>query len=169
MARGSSRPKAGRQSPVLLSSVTKKLKKEPNKKIASRAKQIAAQRENTPQNTKRPPPNAAKTHPQTRKTPQHFFRACARKLIRHAWKLIHFPAHVKRSTNTGYCRPAPKRPIRGFAAQIPFFAEKMFFGFKTPNVFSRIHTTINSPHAETKPPPPPWGNETETFPLWRWR
>ena len=88
---------AGRQSPVLLSSIKKKLKRE--------RKKIAVQRQNIPQSTT-PPPQTRKRTPKTRKTPPNIF-SCLRANIKSPRVEINsFPSSTQRSTNTGDCRPA---------------------------------------------------------------
>ena len=94
--KGSGQWSAGRQSPVLLiSSIVKNRKKEPNK---NRAKNIrtARKRENTPKTRNTPPRNAKHTPQNTKHIPAKREKhpqkniALARKLIRRAWKLVHY-------------------------------------------------------------------------------
>ena len=59
---------AGRQSPVLLSSISKKIEKEPKKNRATREINSRKARKHPPKHEKTP--QNAKTHPQTRKTPR---------------------------------------------------------------------------------------------------
>ena len=57
----------------------------------------------------RPLPKREKCTQKTQKTPNFVFRACARKLIRHAWKLIHFQLHSNEHKSGGLplCHRAP--------------------------------------------------------------